>query len=248
MEEFSCPNNCNRRGTCRQGFCHCKEGYWGRDCSRSKAYAAPALGQDHPVAYGQLKVYVYELPWQVGGGWREGGHAACWQGACLAACFDQPDIQVEYPGNDSPYKPCLDCCCCMHAAFHRWPLSRATPPASTTTIRSTPPTGTSMMPSVLTGPYAQRTPGRPTCSMCLRWCSRHRVGVGEGCLTCCMSACSVPHHPHISGIVPQPGGRHDISGCSHTSYLQRMQHVAGSNTAGSGVSPGFGLLGRDPQS
>jgi hypothetical protein len=60
----SCPNNCNGRGTCRQGFCHCLKGYFGRDCSRSRAFFPPMLGADHPVPYGQLRVYIYELPWQ----------------------------------------------------------------------------------------------------------------------------------------------------------------------------------------
>ena len=65
MQELSCPNSCNGRGNCSQGFCHCLKGYFGRDCSRSKAYHAPLLGTDHPVPFGQLRVYIYELPWQV---------------------------------------------------------------------------------------------------------------------------------------------------------------------------------------
>jgi hypothetical protein len=65
VTELSCPNSCNGRGACKQGFCHCALGYFGRDCSRSRAYHPPLLGPDHPVAYGQLKIYVYELPWQV---------------------------------------------------------------------------------------------------------------------------------------------------------------------------------------
>jgi hypothetical protein len=65
VDPKSCANNCNGRGSCRQGFCHCEKGYFGRDCSRSKAYHPPLLGPDHPVPYGQLKIYVYELPWHV---------------------------------------------------------------------------------------------------------------------------------------------------------------------------------------
>ncbi len=67
-----CMNDCSGRGTCRQGFCHCKEGYWGRDCLRSKAYAAPAAAavaeadaHGLPMSYRNLRIYIYDLPWQV---------------------------------------------------------------------------------------------------------------------------------------------------------------------------------------
>jgi hypothetical protein len=66
LQRDTCPNSCSGRGTCKQGFCHCDLGYFGRDCSRSRAYHPPLLGPDHPVPYGQLKIYMYELPWQVG--------------------------------------------------------------------------------------------------------------------------------------------------------------------------------------
>jgi hypothetical protein len=42
----------------------------------------------------------------------------------------------------------------------------------------------------------------------------------------CIFPCTLLLYIHKSEIVPQPGGRHAISGCSHTSYLQRVQHVA----------------------
>ena len=99
IELESCPRNCSGRGTCRQGFCHCPTGWFGRDCSRSRAYHPPILGAqacsllafhacsicrssmhgqlrpcqaagmlaagvDHPVHYGDIKIYMYELPWQ----------------------------------------------------------------------------------------------------------------------------------------------------------------------------------------
>ncbi len=64
VDPTSCSNNCSSRGTCRQGFCHCQQGWFGHDCSRSNAYHPPLLGADHPVPYGQLRVYIYELPWQ----------------------------------------------------------------------------------------------------------------------------------------------------------------------------------------
>lgn len=56
-----CWNNCQGRGTCRRGFCHCKAGWWGKDCSSSKVYAPHSARR--PVH--KLRVYVYELPWTV---------------------------------------------------------------------------------------------------------------------------------------------------------------------------------------
>ena len=78
LERDSCPNQCSNKGTCKQGFCHCELGYFGRDCSRSRAYHPPQLGVDHPVPYGQLKVYMYELPWEV----RGRGEAALGDACC----------------------------------------------------------------------------------------------------------------------------------------------------------------------
>jgi hypothetical protein len=52
-------NDCNGRGTCVYGFCHCQRGWWGLDCSRSKAYGPrPGLMpvRDKP------RIYVYEVP------------------------------------------------------------------------------------------------------------------------------------------------------------------------------------------
>jgi hypothetical protein len=56
-----CWNNCQGRGRCRRGFCHCKPGWWGKDCSSSKVYAPHAARR--PVH--KLRVYVYDLPWTV---------------------------------------------------------------------------------------------------------------------------------------------------------------------------------------
>lgn len=54
----SCVNMCMNRGICKGGFCHCKPGYWGKDCSRSKAFA-PHNAHSSVTA---LKIYTYELP------------------------------------------------------------------------------------------------------------------------------------------------------------------------------------------
>lgn len=56
-----CWNNCQGRGECRRGFCHCQPGFWGKDCSSSKVYAPHAARR--PVH--KLRVYVYDLPWTV---------------------------------------------------------------------------------------------------------------------------------------------------------------------------------------
>jgi hypothetical protein len=57
--EQSCLHNCNGRGHCTYGFCQCQPGWWGRDCSRSKAYG-PAEGLHPPRD--RVRIYIYELP------------------------------------------------------------------------------------------------------------------------------------------------------------------------------------------
>ncbi|GFR49811.1 hypothetical protein Agub_g11751 [Astrephomene gubernaculifera] len=53
-----CPLNCSGRGVCHGGYCHCRPGYWGAGCSRSRAYSSEDW-LPHPT---QLRIYVYELP------------------------------------------------------------------------------------------------------------------------------------------------------------------------------------------
>lgn len=36
----ACPNNCSGAGTCVMGFCRCKGGMFGADCSRTKVLPA----------------------------------------------------------------------------------------------------------------------------------------------------------------------------------------------------------------
>ncbi|GAX73303.1 hypothetical protein CEUSTIGMA_g757.t1 [Chlamydomonas eustigma] len=65
----SCLNNCSNVGSCLAGYCHCPVGLWGSDCSRSKAFA-PDPGNETEVnntAFfrSKLKIYRYELPWQI---------------------------------------------------------------------------------------------------------------------------------------------------------------------------------------
>lgn len=56
-----CWNNCQGRGTCRRGFCHCQPGWWGKDCSSSRVFPPHSARR---VVH-KLRVYVYDLPWSV---------------------------------------------------------------------------------------------------------------------------------------------------------------------------------------
>ncbi|KAG2483237.1 hypothetical protein HYH03_017894 [Edaphochlamys debaryana] len=60
-----CPNGCNRNGACVEGWCHCRSGYYGDDCSlQTGPDGRPAILPDRryrPRARGP-RVYVYELP------------------------------------------------------------------------------------------------------------------------------------------------------------------------------------------
>jgi len=55
---------CGGKGTCVAGFCHCQPGYWGLACGRSSAWA-PNKGSVVVPARTKLRIYMYELPWQV---------------------------------------------------------------------------------------------------------------------------------------------------------------------------------------
>ncbi|GFR41320.1 hypothetical protein Agub_g2004 [Astrephomene gubernaculifera] len=60
-----CLNSCNGQGWCEGGFCHCKPGFYGADCSLSTgADGRPQLlaGQGYVPRREGPKIYVYELP------------------------------------------------------------------------------------------------------------------------------------------------------------------------------------------
>ncbi|KXZ45289.1 hypothetical protein GPECTOR_56g385 [Gonium pectorale] len=62
---LSCLNNCNKRGTCVSGFCHCRPGHYGADCSLSLGPdGKPVLlaGSGYTTRAKRPWVYVYELP------------------------------------------------------------------------------------------------------------------------------------------------------------------------------------------
>eukprot|EP00195_Chlamydomonas_chlamydogama_P007154 CAMPEP_0202896838 /NCGR_PEP_ID=MMETSP1392-20130828/5751_1 /ASSEMBLY_ACC=CAM_ASM_000868 /TAXON_ID=225041 /ORGANISM="Chlamydomonas chlamydogama, Strain SAG 11-48b" /LENGTH=484 /DNA_ID=CAMNT_0049582321 /DNA_START=368 /DNA_END=1822 /DNA_ORIENTATION=+ len=62
---YRCLNQCNGRGTCMAGWCHCEPGYYGADCSLSigpdgKPQILAGLG--YKPAPGKPKIYIYEVP------------------------------------------------------------------------------------------------------------------------------------------------------------------------------------------
>ncbi|WIA23466.1 hypothetical protein OEZ85_000212 [Tetradesmus obliquus] len=59
--QHACWNNCQGRGVCRRGFCHCQKGWWGKDCGRSRAFGAHSARR----AVHKLRVYAYDLPWEL---------------------------------------------------------------------------------------------------------------------------------------------------------------------------------------
>ena len=83
----ACPNQCNGRGTCAYGFCHCRRGFWGLDCSLS-AERVSALAK----ARASPRVYIYEVPASL----RRG----C--GNCHAA---PPPLYTLYPVPSTPAPP-----------------------------------------------------------------------------------------------------------------------------------------------
>ncbi|KXZ46236.1 hypothetical protein GPECTOR_45g106 [Gonium pectorale] len=60
-----CLNACNGRGRCYAGWCHCKEGYYGADCSLSldsNGRPEQLAGMGYTPAPGGPRIYIYELP------------------------------------------------------------------------------------------------------------------------------------------------------------------------------------------
>ena len=55
-----CPNRCGGNGACNEGFCHCKRGSWGTDCTRDKAFTSSPSTPPSTL----LKIYRFELTWQ----------------------------------------------------------------------------------------------------------------------------------------------------------------------------------------
>ncbi|KAK3287878.1 hypothetical protein CYMTET_4632 [Cymbomonas tetramitiformis] len=71
-----CPSACSGHGTCQQGFCHCKPGFYGFDCSlvwNQQLNRSQLFWQQHyrrDVGVMRPAIYVYDLPsqhfsWQI---------------------------------------------------------------------------------------------------------------------------------------------------------------------------------------
>ncbi|PNW87479.1 hypothetical protein CHLRE_02g144050v5 [Chlamydomonas reinhardtii] len=54
-----CYRGCSGVGECVGGWCHCKPGYWGHGCTRTKAYSSSVGWRPN---HAKIKVYVYDLP------------------------------------------------------------------------------------------------------------------------------------------------------------------------------------------
>jgi hypothetical protein len=66
-----CLAGCSGRGECVRGFCHCRPPFYGTGCLKGRPAAGKAQGQAqgqgqqrHPDR-SKLKVYMYDLPWQL---------------------------------------------------------------------------------------------------------------------------------------------------------------------------------------
>ncbi|KAG2488240.1 hypothetical protein HYH03_013231 [Edaphochlamys debaryana] len=65
LTPYRCLNNCNERGTCYGGWCHCQEGYYGADCSLSldsQGRPEQLAGMGFKPAPEGPRIYIYELP------------------------------------------------------------------------------------------------------------------------------------------------------------------------------------------
>ncbi|KAK3254893.1 hypothetical protein CYMTET_35908, partial [Cymbomonas tetramitiformis] len=64
-EEYTpfCLNQCSGRGDCVEGFCHCRDGFYGMDCSLVDEEKAPQCSRpESPVERPFPLIYVYDLP------------------------------------------------------------------------------------------------------------------------------------------------------------------------------------------
>ncbi|EFJ44782.1 acetylglucosaminyltransferase [Volvox carteri f. nagariensis] len=63
-KDSPCFNNCNQRGRCIAGICHCQPGYWGIDCAISWGPNGKMqlLDGNYVERKTGVKVYIYELP------------------------------------------------------------------------------------------------------------------------------------------------------------------------------------------
>ena len=66
-----CVNGCSGRGQCIRGFCHCEPPYYGTGClksgagARSEQHSEQEQHQQRLPARSRLRIYMYDLPWEV---------------------------------------------------------------------------------------------------------------------------------------------------------------------------------------
>ncbi len=67
-----CLAGCSGRGECVRGFCHCRPPHYGLGCLKGAPKpqqkhppGGHEHGQQHIPARSRLKIYMYDLPWQV---------------------------------------------------------------------------------------------------------------------------------------------------------------------------------------
>ena len=118
-----CLVGCSGRGECVRGFCRCRPPYYGLGClkgGQGQGQKHPPHagghehGQQHIPARSRLKIYLYDLPWQVafqeGYFPGEGGCAACSTLCCEAWLHGFASPLSGRPPQRSPARSHSPCC------------------------------------------------------------------------------------------------------------------------------------------
>ena len=147
-----CPNQCNAKGLCRNGFCHCGEGWMGADCS----VRAPALVEHSRSRQAHTPlVYVYNLPPKFNAHVRNPPSSLVGRGRWALAGL-------------TTYRACgRRDRCCKHGSPRRCVCIAPTPQRATPIWRpKTPPASSCRTPLLPVGEFAPcmlRAPAHPPC-------------------------------------------------------------------------------------